>query len=159
MEKFLTIDKYLKIYPNASLHDYDLYVKLYESEKMELRRKNEDNFDNWLKEQEGKWFLINFNNTSYLLSKYLGKQFNARPRNYSLCFSKDSYGAWIEDDRFINYLWLNELNPFSKAHLPGHLQQSSIVWAKPISDEEANKYFEEFNNIVKPFVSNVIEKN
>ena len=158
MEKFLTIDKYLKIYPNASLHDYDLYVKLYESEKMELRRKNEDNFDNWLKEQEGKWFLINFNNTSYLLSKYLGKHFNTRPRNYSLCFSKDNYGAWIEDDRFINYLWLNELNPFSKSYLPGHLQQSSIVWAKPISDEEANKYFEEFNNIVKPFVSNIIEK-
>ena len=69
MERILSMNEYLDKNPNATLKDYVDYSENIRNAQHTRKKIVEDNFNNWLKEQEGKWFLINFNNTSYLLSK------------------------------------------------------------------------------------------
>ena len=73
MERLLSMNEYLDKNPNATLKDYVDYTENIRNASITKKNTIEDNFNNWLKEQEGKWFFINFNDSSYLLCQYTGQ--------------------------------------------------------------------------------------
>lgn len=163
MEKMLSMDEYLNIYPNALLKDYIDYCEKIKNAQHTRKKTIEDNFNNWLKEQEGKWFFINFNDSSYLLCQYTGKDMYDRKSILSIEFLRvhtrpNTYKVQTTLDRKINYLWLNRLNPYSDEYLPGYQRDSACRWAKEVSDEFVNRIFERFNTTVSTFVEEVIDE-
>lgn len=78
-------------------------------------------------------------------------------------FIKDGYGnitTWKVQstyDRHINYMWLNDLNPYVKEHLPHYSQSSGVRWVKEVSQEFVDKIFNKFN-VVSSFVNETLEE-
>ena len=67
-----TVEDFLKDNPNASLADYKEYCDTYKASIAKVKADSKSMYDKWLDEQIGKYFLINFNDESYVLMKYNG---------------------------------------------------------------------------------------
>lgn len=163
MVRILSMNEYLDKNPNATLKDYVDYNENIRNAQHTRKKIIEDNFNNWLKEQEGKWFFINFNDSSYLLCQYTGKDMYDRKSILSIEFLRETarpktYKVQTTLDRKINYLWLNGLNPYSDEYLGVYQQKSGCRWAKEVSDEFVNRIFERFNTTVSTFVDEVIDE-
>lgn len=163
MERILSMNEYLYKNPNATLKDYVDYCENIRNAQHTRKKIIEDNFNNWLKEQEGKWFFINFNGSSYLLCQYTGKDMYKGKSTLSIEFLRDhtqakKYKVQTTFDRKINYLWLNGLNPYSDEYFKSYHQPGGCRWAKEVSDEFVNCIFERFNTTVSTFVDEVIDE-
>lgn len=163
MEKMLSMNEYLDKNPNATLKDYVDYSENIRNAQHTRKKIVEDNFNNWLKEQEGKWFFINFNDSSYLLCQYTGKNMYDRKPILSIEFIRErtnpkTYKVQTTLDRKINYLWLNGLNPYSDEYLPGYQRDSCCRWVKEVSNKFVKHIFERFNSTISTFVDEVIDE-
>ena len=163
MERILSMNEYLSENPNASLKDYIDYYENIRNASITKKKTIEENFNNWLKEQEGKWFFINFNDSSYLLCQYTGQDMYDHKSVLSMEFHRvnstpKTYDIKITLDRKINYLWLNGLNPYSHEYLSSYNRPSGCRWAKEVSDEFVNRIFKRFNTTVSTFVDEVIDE-
>ena len=163
MERLLSMNEYLDKNPNATLKDYVDYCEKIRNDSVSKKKTIEANFNNWLKEQEGKWFFINFNDSSYLLCQYTGQDMYDGKSILSIEFLRENtrpkkYNVQTTLDRKINYLWLNGLNPYSHEYLGSYKRPSGCRWAKEVSDEFVNRIFERFNTTVSTFVDEVIDE-
>ena len=163
MERLLSMNEYLDKNPNATLKDYVDYCEKIRNDSVSKKNTIEANFNNWLKEQEGKWFFINFNDSSYLLCQYTGQDMYDNKNVLAMEFHRvnstpKTYDIKITLDRKINYLWLNGLNPYSHEYLGSYKRPSGCRWAKEVSDEFVNRIFDRFNTTVSTFVDEVIDE-
>lgn len=163
MERILSMNEYLDKNPNASLKDYIEYCENLRNASITKKKTIEENFNNWLKSKEGKWFFINFNDSSYMLCPYTGQDMYTKEKVLSMEFHRvnerpKTYDINITLDRKINYLWLNGLNPYSHEYLESYQRPSGCRWAKEVSDEFVKRIFERFNTTVSTFVDEVIDE-
>lgn len=161
-ENILSVSAYLEHNPNATLKEYYEYVNKMQNDEHTRKSEAKKNFDDWLKSKIGKWFFVNFNDTSYMLCRYAGTDMSKR-NTMAIEFIKDGYGnitTWKAQstyDRHINYMWLNDLNPYAKENLPYYSQSSGVRWVKEVSQEFVDKIFNRFN-VVSSFVNETLEE-
>lgn len=176
-------DEYLKSHPNMTLAE--LNEMLQNKSVADEKRKNEvkDNFENFFKEQDGKWFLINFNDYSYMIAQYNDADrtdnsyymkrtdlcisfsgFND-PKN-QVGFSTSSGSSTInlikKEVGRMKWRWLISLNPYFEEYdeLVGYAgPRNSVTWIKPISTEYAQYVLDWYDKVVEPFVNNIMDNN
>lgn len=161
-ENILSVSAYLEHNPNATLKEYHEYVNKTQNDEHTRKSEAKKNFDDWLNSKIGKWFFVNFNDTSYMLCRYAGSDRSKR-NTMAIEFIKDGYGniaTWKVQstyERHINYMWLNDLNPYAKEHLPHYSHSSGVKWVKEVSQEFVDKIFNKFN-MVSSFVNETLEE-
>lgn len=160
----VSIDEFLKTHPDALLADYKKYCQDLESTEHERRIEIEHKYKQWVKEQDGKYFLVNFNQSSRVLFKFcVDKTYSGLRTSacLSLAFYRGTEATYIKkESREMNYLWLNSLNPhypeYRKAF--GTWGNSGIVSITPISQEIADALFMQFRGTIDPFIDEIIQK-
>lgn len=161
-ENILSVSAYLEHNPNATLKEYYEYVNKMQNDEHTRKCEAKKNFDAWLNSKIGKWFFVNFNDTSYMLCRYAGTDMSKK-NTVAIEFIKDGYGnttTWKVQstyERHINYMWLNDLNPYAKEHLPHYSVSSGVRWVKEVSQEFVDKIFNRFN-VVSSFVNETLEE-
>ena len=157
-----TVEDFLKDNPNASLVDYKKYCDTYKASIAKAKADSKEMYDNWLNEQIGKYFLINFNNESYVLMKYNGND-NGRDKdsksiNFYITKGYKSVTSIKVAYRVFNSQWLDYLNPYSKDYYSsnGIWNQLSTVQTTEIPIEKAEAIFAKYEEIVIPFINEVI---
>lgn len=156
-----TIEEYLKQFPDASLAQYKEYCDTYKNKEFETHKQAKENYEGWLESMEGKWFVINFNGESYALMKYTKHNANCvYPRSYHFVNNHNEFRIYDETSVRLNPLWLNELNPYTNDYLARYQRNSSVRWAKPVSDSFVECIIAEYKKNIKDFygafVCNVI---
>ena len=157
-----TVEEFLKDNPNASLADYKEYCDTYKASIAKAKADSKSMYDNWLDAQIGKYFLINFNDESYVLMKYNGND-NGRDKaskaiNFYITKGYKSVTSIKVEYRLFNSRWLDCLNPYSKDYYSsnGMWNQPSTVQTTEISIEKAEAIFAKYEEIVIPFINEVI---
>lgn len=112
MEKtdILVMEDYMRVHPNATLEEYIKHVKEIKNalENEEIERRN--NILNWYKELEGRYFVINFNNNSFIalyVNKWPDTQYDTKYDCYEILLSESK--LYLEK-RSINRHWF--CNPY-----------------------------------------------
>ena len=157
-----TVEEFLKDNPNASLADYKEYCDTYKVSIAKAKADSKSMYDNWLDAQIGKYFLINFNDESYVLMKYNGND-NGRDKaskaiNFYITKGYKSVTSIKVEYRLFNSRWLDCLNPYSKDYYisNGMWNQPSTVQTTEMSIEKAESIFAKYEEIVIPFINEVI---
>lgn len=158
-----TVEDFLQDNPNASLVDYKEYCDTYKAGIAKAKADSKSMYDNWLNEQIGKYFLINFNTESYSLMKYNGKNNGKNKESKAISFLiAKSYKPMTSickvESRVFNSQWLDCLNPYSKEFYSsnGMWNQPSTVQTTEIPVEKAEAIFAKYDEIVIPFINEVI---
>lgn len=158
-----TVEDFLKDNPNASLAEYKKYCDTYKASIAKAKADSKSMYDNWLDEQIGKYFLINFNGESYVLMKYNGND-NGRDKaskaiNFYITKGYKSVTSIKVEYRLFNSRWLDCLNPYSKDYYSsnGMWNQPSTVQTTEMSIEKAEAIFAKYEEIIIPFINEVIE--
>ena len=157
-----TIEDFLQDNPNASLVDYKKYCDTYKASIAKAKADSKSMYDNWLDEQTGKYFLINFNGESYVLMKYNGNNNGIDKESKSINFyitkGYKSVTSIKVAYRVFNSRWLDCLNPYSKDYYSsnGMWNQLSTVQTTEIPIEKAEAIFAKYDEIVIPFINEVI---
>ena len=133
-EKY-TIDKnYISTHPDMTLKEFlDEYKnnELKKREEESERYKKEVEYYNSLKD---KYFIINFNNSSYLIvyvDKALGNRDHVKFHCYSLVYWDKDRFEFKEETREFNNLWFD--NPYTKNYCT---YGKTIQWCKEITKDE-----------------------
>lgn len=111
-----TIDEYLKLNPNASLKDWGDYLTSCEEATKQYENEQYKKCEDFYKELEGRYFIINFNGASFCIIKVDKWPSNQYVNKYD-CYNiyNDSYKSSIEfERRNINRYWFN--NPYEKKY-------------------------------------------
>jgi hypothetical protein len=159
-----TVEEFLKDNPKAYLADYKKYCDTYKADIAKAKADSKEMYDKWLDEQIGKYFLINFNNESYVLMKYNGNDNGRDKESKAISFYKtEGYKSTTSikvEYRLFNSRWLDCLNPCCK-----EFYSSNGIWNPPshptiqtieIPIETAEAIFAKYNEIVIPFINEVI---
>ena len=160
----VSIDEFLKTHPDALLADYKKYCQDLENTEHELKVEIEHKYKQWIKEQDGKYFLVNFNKNSHVLFKFCIDKNYSNLRTLaclSLSFYRGVDATHIKkESREMNYWWLNGLNPYYPEYknLFRTWGTTGIVSITPISQEVAEALFLQFNGTIDPFIDEVIQK-
>lgn len=160
----VSIDDFLKTHPDALLADYKKYCQDLENTEHERRVNIKLKYTQWIKEQDGKYFLVNFNRNSYVLFKFCFDETYSNLRTsacLSLSFYRGAEATFIKKERrAMNYLWLNGLNPHYPEYqkLFGTGDYAGIVSITPISQEVADALFMQFSGTIDTFIDDVIQK-
>lgn len=160
----VSIDEFLKTHPDALLADYKKYCQDLENSEHELKVEIEHKYKQWIKEQDGKYFLVNFNQSSRVLFKFCVDDTYSGLRTLaclSLAFYRGTEATYIKKERReMNYLWLNGLNPYYPEYkkLFGTWSNSGIVSIIPISQEVAESLFLQFSGTIDPFIDEITQK-
>lgn len=88
MKMMISIDEYLKDKPNATLAEYKEYMDKAYKEEIAKESNRRDKSEQWYKEQEGKWFIIKFNNNAYRIAQFSN---NKQTKHYVVWPSKNDY--------------------------------------------------------------------
>lgn len=157
-----TVEDFLQDNPNASLADYKKYCDTYNASIAKAKADSKSMYDNWLDEQTGKYFLINFNNESYVLMKYNGNNNGRDKESKAISFyitkGYKSVTSIKVEYRIFNSRWLDCLNPYRKEFYSsnGMWDQPSTIQTIEISIEKAEAIFAKYDEIVIPFINEVI---
>ena len=160
----VSIDEFLKTHPDALLADYKKYCQDLESTEHERRIEIEHKYKQWVKEQDGKYFLVNFNQSSRVLFKFcVDKTYSGLRTSacLSLSFYRGAEATYIKKERReMNYLWLNDLNPYYPEYkkLFGTWSNSGVISVTPIPQEIADALFMQFSGTIDPFIDEIIQK-
>lgn len=158
-----TVEDFLQDNPNASLADYKMYCDTYKASIAKVKADSKAMYENWLDEQIGKYFLINFNNESYVLMKYNrnnnGKDKESKAINFYISAGcKPATSICKVESRVFNSQWLDCLNPYSKEFYSsnGMWNQPSTIQTIEIPIEKAEAIFAKYEEVVIPFIIEVI---
>ena len=157
-----TVEEFLQDNPNASLADYKEYCDTYKAGIAKVKADSKEMYDKWLDEQIGKYFLINFNNESYVLMKYNGnnngKDKESKAINFYISNGCKPITSIKVESRIFNSRWLDCLNPYSKKFYSsnGMWNQPSTIQTTEIPVEKAEAIFAKYEEIVIPFINEVI---
>lgn len=157
-----TVEEFLKDNPKAYLADYKKYCDTYKANLAKAKADFTAMYDNWLDEQIGKYFLINFNGESYVLMKYNGnnngKDKESKAINFYVTKGYKSITSIKVESRLFNSRWLDCLNPYCKEYYSsnGMWNQPSTVQTTEIPIEKAEAIFAKYEEIVIPFINEVI---
>lgn len=160
----VSINDFLKRHPDALLADYKKYCQDLENTEHELKVEIEHKYKQWIKEQDGKYFLINFNQNSRVLFKFCIDKTYSNLRTLdclSLSFYRGYEATYIKKERrAMNYLWLNSLNPYYPEYkkLFGTWGNGGIDSIIPISQEIADTLFTQFSGTIDSFINEIIQK-
>lgn len=160
----VSIDDFLKTNPNALLADYKKYCRDLENAKHEHKVDIEHKYKQWVKEQNGKYFLVNFNQSSRVLFKFCVDETYSGLRTsscLSLAFYRGAEATYIKKERReMNYLWLNGLNPYYPEYKKafGTWSNSGVISIIPVSQEMADALFMQFGGTIDTFIDDVIQK-
>ena len=160
----VSIDDFLKTHPDALLADYKKYCQDLENNERELKAEIEHKYKQWIKEQNGKYFLVNFNQDSHVLFKFCVNETRSSLSTsacLSLSFYRGAEATYIKKERReMNYLWLNSLNPHYPEYkkLFGTWGNAGIVSIIQISQEIADALFMQFSGTIDTFIDDVIQK-
>jgi len=140
------IEIYYKNHPKALVEEYLQYVKEENERKKAIENERYNNCIDWYKNLEGRYFIIDFNGTSFLavyVDRWPSNEFNNKYQCYAI--STDKYSIIDENGREVNRYWFK--NPYEK---PYHGQNFG-------SCKEITK--EEFEYIAKKCVEvkNIVE--
>ena len=158
------LEEYLKKHPDAALVEYRDYCISLESEKQKQATQIELKYKEWIKEQDGKYFLVNFNNDSRVLFKLsLDTTYSGiRPK---ACLALDFYrsrdATYVKKEmKMMNVLWLNDLNPFYPDYKKvfNKWECSGNVSVVEVSQEIADTLFMQFRGTIDPFIDDLIQK-
>lgn len=157
-----TVEEFLRDNPNASLAEYKKYCDTYKASIAKAKADSKSMYDNWLDEQIGKYFLINFNGESYVLMKYNGND-NGRDKaskaiDFYITKGYKSVTSIKVEYRLFNSRWLDCLNPYSKEYYSsnGMWNQPSTVQTTEIPIEKAEAIFAKYEELIIPFINEVI---
>lgn len=160
-----SIDKYLASHPGATLQEYRDYVKAAENRGREQYNEEQRLFDEWLHEQDGKWFFVDFNGSSYSFIKfrYEHKSYlhDKQYQHYSLEFYADADVVKIsKEKRAMNFLWLAKLYPRVKEYseITGNwsLKSQDCMVVKEVPEDYVQSLFNEYNSNVEAFLNKTI---
>ena len=160
----VSIDDFLKTHPDALLVDYKKYCQDLENTEQECKVEIEHKYKQWIKEQDGKYFLVNFNQSSRVLFKFCIDKNYSGLRTLaclSLAFYREAEATFIKKERReMNYLWLNGLNPHFPEYkkLFGTWSNSGVISVTPMSQEIADALFMQFSGTIDPFIDDVIQR-
>lgn len=160
----VSIDDFLKIHPNALLADYKKYCQDLKNTEHECKVEIESKYKQWIKEQDGTYFLVNFNNSSRVLFKFcVDKTYSGLRTSacLSLAFYRGYEATYIKTERReMNYLWLNDLNPYYPEYKKafGTWSNSVVISVTPVSQEIADALFMQFSGTIDTFIDDVIQK-
>lgn len=140
------IEIYYRSYPDATIKEFIDYTKEQDRRRQEAETERYNNCIDWYKNLEGRYFIINFNGTSYLavyVDHWPSTEFNNKYQSYGI--STDKYSIIDEKGRDINRYWFK--NPYEK---PYHGRNEG-------SCKEITK--EEFEDIAKKCIEikNIVE--
>ena len=124
-----TINEYGKLYPNASLKDWCDYVAVCEEEQAKERQEKYKKCEDWYKALEGRYFIINFNGSSFCAFKVDRWPSNQYENKYDCYNIYLQYNGICFEKRSINRAWFN--NPYEKEYWT-----KSINGCKEITAEE-----------------------
>ncbi len=129
----------------------------------------EELYQQWLDEQHGKWFIINFNNNAYSLIQYTktGRERKSidivkKPlqlsREGESATEKINYSINL-DKRYFNPLWFEDLNPYYNEYIHKKypwMRDKVCVWVKPVSNKFVTDLFKKIKEGDKDYVYNQI---
>jgi hypothetical protein len=160
----VSIDDFLRTHPDALLADYKKYCQDLENSEQERRVDIEHKYKQWIKERDGEYFLVNFNQSSRVLFKFCVDKTYSGLRTLAclaLAFYRGADATYIKKERReMNYLWLNDLNPYYPEYkkLFGTWNKSGVISITPISQEMADALFMQFSGTIDPFIDEIIQK-
>lgn len=106
------VKEYLKLHPDASLKDYVDYTISSEKEYEEKENERYKNCEDWYKGLEGRYFIINFNGSSFCVIK-VDKWPSTPFSNIYDCYNIYlQYNGINFEQREVNRFWFN--NPYEK---------------------------------------------
>ena len=150
------IKSYLSSHPEASLKDYVDYLDSIEKEKRDKETERQNNERKYFESMIGKYFIINFNNSSYIVV-YIDKLISGT-RDKFKCYDiiiGQKFSIECEIREFNKFWFIN--NPY----LPPVLGQA-CQWTKEISKEEYEaivKQYEEITSIFNHIKSVLLTNN
>lgn len=156
-----TVNEYLNDNPNASLADYQEYCNNCINERLDIEANARERYNNWIAEQDGKYFLVEFSAASRVLFKYSHRIDNVAGNDcYSLAFYDGYNESFIKKEkRSMNRLWLDELNPYwpeyKKVFNPFRTNDNMKV--VEVSKEDADKLFARYDAVCLSFIKDVKE--
>ena len=154
--KTLTINEYLKQNPDASLMEYKVYCENNDIENIERRANIEKLYNNWVAEQDGKYFFIDFNGNSRVLYKYSHKKNGNNPK--ALSFYRDAEKTYVKVEKLrMNHLWLDDLNPFYPEYKKtfNYFRDNNNKKIIEVNEEVAKELFARFDNEVNTFINDI----
>ena len=161
-----SIDKYLRSHPGATLQEYRDWLKAEETRVREQNNEERRLFDEWLREQDGKWFFVDFNGNSRSFIKFRYEQVSyMHDKKYqyqSLNFYTDEDSVKItKEKRAMNFLWIAELYPRVKeyAEYTGNWSlksQHSVIEVKEVPVDYVQRLFNEYNTNIETFFNKTI---
>ena len=160
-----SIDKYLASHPGATLQEYRDWVKAAENRVREQSNEEQRLFDEWLHEQDGKWFFVDFNGNSYSFIKFRYEQksymHDKQYQHYSLDFYADADVVKIsKEKRAMNFLWLAKLYPrineFAEKTGNWSLKSRDSMEVKEVPEDYVQSLFNEYNTNIEAFLNKTI---
>lgn len=163
-----SIDKYLASHPGATvkLQEYRDWLKSEENRVREQNNEERRLFDEWLHEQDGKWFFVDFNGSSHSFIKFRYEQVSymhdKKYQYHSLNFYTDEDSVKItKEKRGMNFLWLAQLYPRVNeyAEYTGNWSlksQNSVMCVKEVPEDYVQRLFNEYNTNIETFLNKTI---
>ena len=121
------VEIYYKTHPDATIKDFIDFIKEETRRKNEAERERSEKCTNWYKELAGRYFIFNFNGSSFLavyVDHCPSNEFNNKYQCYGISI-KDSYCISNQNGREVNRYWFK--NPYEEI-------------TKEEFDDIANKY-------------------
>lgn len=142
----LTIDEYLKEYPDASLLDYKEYKIKSKKEESDRIKEQKENSKKWRNDQINKWFCVKFHDNAFRICQYLGMS-DKLPNQYCIWpagnnISCDYSTKVIKES--MNRTWLEELNPYRNDN-----ESEYFCKITELSQEEVDEIASIFNKYQK----------
>jgi hypothetical protein len=109
------IEIYYQSHPDATIKEFIDYTKEQDRRRQEAETERYNNCIDWYKNLEGRYFIINFNGTSFLavyVDRWPSTEFNNKYQSYGI--STDKYSIINEKGRDINRYWFK--NPYEKPY-------------------------------------------
>jgi hypothetical protein len=135
------LKKYLSNYPDISIKEYLKKLEDLEFDEKNKEKEREDKCEDWYKELEGKYIIIDFNGSSFIafyINKYPDTKFDNKYDCYEIYYVNDKiYEIRFVKNRCVNRYWFD--NPFEKKQ---YGPKGCECW-KEISKED----FEKIKNI------------
>lgn len=160
-----SIDKYLASHPGATLQEYRDWIKAAENRVREQSNEEQRLFDEWLHEQDGKWFFVDFNGNSRSFIKFRYEQkSNMHDKTYqyhSLDFYADGDIVRItKEKRAMNFLWLAKLYPrineYAERTGNWSLKSHDSMEVKEVPEDYVLDLFNEYNTNIEAFLNKTI---
>ena len=133
------VEIYYNTHPDATIKEFIDFVKEETRRKNEAERERSEKCTNWYKELAGRYFIINFNGSSFLaiyVDHWPSNEFNNKYQCYGISI-KDSYCISNQNGREVNRYWFK--NPYEKPYY-GRNEGSCKEITKEEFDDIANKY-------------------